>query len=858
MYTKGEKIIPVYIEDEMKSSYIDYAMSVIVGRALPDVRDGLKPVHRRILYSMKDLSLWHNKPYKKCARIVGDCLGRFHPHGDSAVYDALVRMVQDFSLRYPLVEGQGNFGSIDGDPAAAMRYTEARMQSITNEMLRDLEKDTVDFVPNFDNSLTEPAILPAAIPNLLINGSSGIAVGMATNIPSHNLGEVIDAVIRVIDEPEVSARDLMKIIKGPDFPTGGIICGRDGIKSAYTTGRGRIKLRAKAYIETFKNNRESIIVSELPYQVNKTTLIEQIAKLVQNKKVEGISDLRDESSKEGIRLVIDVKKGQPPQVILNQLYKHTQLETTFGVIMLALVNNQPRVLTLREIIDLFVEHRIDIITRRTKYELAKAEARAHILEGYKIALKHLDEVIKVIKKSKTPPIAKENLMKKFGLSAIQAQAILEMQLQRLTNLERDKVEKEYLALLKTIEQLKSILKNPKKILQIIKDELTEIKKKYSDDRRTDILAAIEELEVEDLIAKESMVITMSHAGYIKRIPVSSYRKQRRGGVGVMGSQLKEEDFVEHLFIASTHDYILFFTDKGKVYWLKVYEVPQSTRMAKGRAVVNLLQISKDENITSFIPVKEFSEDKYLVMATKGGIIKKTKLSAYSNPRKGGIIAITLKGNDSLIDCGVTDGKDEIIMAARMGKAIRFLESQVRDMGRSAAGVKGISLGKKDFCIGMVIAEKESDLLTVSQEGFVKRTSFDKYRLQSRGGRGVINIKVTKRNGEVVGIKTVTDQDELIVITSSSMVVRCAVKDIRSIGRNTQGVRLISLKDKDKVVAIAKIAPEEEAEEKEDKEKTAETKEADVNESKNKAESKAKSKNKGKAKNKGETKAKNKK
>jgi DNA gyrase subunit A len=855
MYTKGEKIIPVYIEDEMKSSYIDYAMSVIVGRALPDVRDGLKPVHRRILYSMKDLSLWHNKPYKKCARIVGDCLGRFHPHGDSAVYDALVRMVQDFSLRYPLVEGQGNFGSIDGDPAAAMRYTEARMQSITNEMLRDLEKDTVDFVPNFDNSLTEPAILPAAIPNLLINGSSGIAVGMATNIPSHNLGEVIDAVIRVIDEPEVSARDLMKIIKGPDFPTGGIICGRDGIKSAYTTGRGRIKLRAKAYIETFKNNRESIIVSELPYQVNKTTLIEQIAKLVQNKKVEGISDLRDESSKEGIRLVIDVKKGQPPQVILNQLYKHTQLETTFGVIMLALVNNQPRVLTLREIIDLFVEHRIDIITRRTKYELAKAEARAHILEGYKIALKHLDEVIKVIKKSKTPPIAKENLMKKFGLSAIQAQAILEMQLQRLTNLERDKVEKEYLALLKTIEQLKSILKNPKKILQIIKDELTEIKKKYSDDRRTDILAAIEELEVEDLIAKESMVITMSHAGYIKRIPVSSYRKQRRGGVGVMGSQLKEEDFVEHLFIASTHDYILFFTDKGKVYWLKVYEVPQSTRMAKGRAVVNLLQISKDENITSFIPVKEFSEDKYLVMATKGGIIKKTKLSAYSNPRKGGIIAITLKGNDSLIDCGVTDGKDEIIMAARMGKAIRFLESQVRDMGRSAAGVKGISLGKKDFCIGMVIAEKESDLLTVSQEGFVKRTSFDKYRLQSRGGRGVINIKVTKRNGEVVGIKTVTDQDELIVITSSSMVVRCAVKDIRSIGRNTQGVRLISLKDKDKVVAIAKIAPEEEAEEKEDKEKTAETKEADVNESKNKAESKAKSKNKGKAKNKGETKGK---
>jgi DNA gyrase subunit A len=809
MYTKGEKIIPVYIEDEMKSSYIDYAMSVIVGRALPDIRDGLKPVHRRILYSMKDLSLWHNKPYKKCARIVGDCLGRFHPHGDSAVYDALVRMVQDFSLRYPLVEGQGNFGSIDGDPAAAMRYTEARMQAITNEMLKDLEKDTVDFSPNFDNSLTEPRILPAAIPNLLVNGSSGIAVGMATNIPSHNLGEVVDAVIAVIEEEEISLKDLMKIIKGPDFPTGGIICGRDGIKSAYTTGRGRIKLRAKAYIETFKNGKEAIIVSELPYQVNKTNLVEQIASLVQNKKIEGISDLRDESSKEGIRIVIDTKKGHPSQVILNQLYKHTQLETTFGVISLALVNNQPRILNLKEMIELFIEHRIDIITRRTKFELAKAEARAHILEGYKIALAHLDEVIKVIKKSKTPPEAKENLMKKFKLSSLQSQAILEMQLQRLTNLEVEKIEKEYLELLKTIERLKSILKNPKKILQIIKEELEEIKKKYNDDRRTDIVAAVDELDVEDLIAKESMVITMSHAGYIKRIPVSSYKKQKRGGVGVIGTQLREEDFVERLFIASTHDYILFFTDMGKAYWLKVYEVPQSTRMAKGRAVVNLLQLTKDENITSFIPVKEFSDDKYLVMATKEGIIKKTKLSAYSNPRKGGIIAITLKGSDQLIACGVTDGKDEIVLAARMGKAIRFPESQVREMGRAASGVRGIKLEKKDVCIGMEIAKKDTDLLSVTQEGFVKRTPIDKYRSQSRGGRGIINIKVTKRNGEVVGINTVTNDDELMVITSSSMIVRCAVKDIRSIGRNTQGVKLISLKSKDKVVAVAKIAPEEE-------------------------------------------------
>ncbi len=810
MYTKGEKIIPVYIEDEMKSSYIDYAMSVIVGRALPDIRDGLKPVHRRILFSMKDLSLWHNKPYKKCARIVGDCLGRFHPHGDTAVYDALVRMVQDFSLRYPLIEGQGNFGSIDGDPAAAMRYTEARMQAITNEMLRDLEKDTVDFAPNFDNSLKEPRVLPAAIPTLLINGSSGIAVGMATNIPPHNLEEVIDAVITVVDNPEASIKDLMKTIKGPDFPTGGIICGREGIRAAYSTGRGRIKLRAKAYIETFKSGKEAIIVSELPYQVNKTNLVEQIANLVQNKRVEGISDLRDESSKEGIRVVVEVRKGHPPQVILNQLYKHTQLETTFGVIMLALVNNQPRVLNLKEMIEHFIKHRIDIITRRTKFELAKAEARAHILEGYKIALKNLDEVIKIIKKSKTPAAAKENLIKKFAFSSIQAQAILEMQLQRLTNMEVEKIEKEYLELLKAIEKLKFILKNSKMVLQIIKEELGEIRKKYGDDRRTDIVAAVDELDVEDLIANESMVITMSHAGYIKRIPVSSYKKQRRGGVGVIGAQLREEDFVEHLFIASTHDYILFFTDKGRVYWLKVYEVPQSTRTAKGRAVVNLLQLAKDENITSFIPVMEFSDDKYLVLATAAGIIKKTKLSAYSNPRKGGIIAITLKESDKLIACEVTDGEDEIMMAARMGKAIRFPESQVRDMGRSAAGVRGIKLDKKDTCIGMEIAKKDADLLSVTQEGFVKRTPIDKYRSQSRGGKGVINIKATKRNGEVVAINTVDDKDELMVITSGSMIVRCAVKDIRSIGRNTQGVKLISLKNKDKVVAVAKIAPEEEA------------------------------------------------
>ncbi len=807
MYTKGEKIIPVYIEDEMKRSYIDYAMSVIVGRALPDIRDGLKPVHRRILFAMKDLNLWHNKPYKKCARIVGDCLGRFHPHGDTAVYDALVRMVQDFSLRYPLIEGQGNFGSIDGDPPAAMRYTEAKLETISNEMLRDIDKNTVDFGPNFDNSLTEPKVLPAAIPNLLINGSSGIAVGMATNIPSHNLGEVVAAVIKLIDEPEATIRDLMKHIEGPDFPTSGTICGREGIRQAYLTGRGKLRIRAKAYIETHQSGKESIIITELPYQVNKVNMVEQIADLVQSKRVEGVSDLRDESSKEGIRVVVELRKTHSAQVILNRLYKHTQMETTFGVIMLALVNNQPKVLNLKQILSLFLDHRKDVIVRRTKFDLAKAEARAHILEGLKIALKHLDEVIKVIKQSKTPAIAKENLIKKFGLSGIQAQAILEMQLQRLTNLERDKIEKEYLELIKKIEMLRSILKNPKKVMEIIKKDLLEIKDKYGDPRRTDIIGEVEDIEIEDLIAKENMVITMSHAGYIKRIPISSYKQQKRGGKGVMGSQLKDEDFVEHLFIASTHDYILFFTDKGKVYWLKVYEVPQSARASKGRAVINLLQVSKDEKVTSFVCVSAFSEDRFLVMATEKGVIKKTRLSAYSNPRKGGIAAITIKEDDKLISCGLTDGNSEIVLASKMGKSIRFNESHVRNMGRTASGVRGIRLDKDDSCIGMVISGKDASLLSVTEGGFVKRTSVEEYRTQSRGGRGVINIKVTARNGMVVGIKNVAHEDELMVITSTSMVVRCAVKDIRSIGRNTQGVKLISLKAGDKVVAVATLVPE---------------------------------------------------
>jgi DNA gyrase subunit A len=812
MYTKGEKIVPVYIEDEMKGSYIDYAMSVIVGRALPDIRDGLKPVHRRILYSMKELSLWHNKPYKKCARIVGNCLGKYHPHGDTAVYDALVRMVQEFSLRYPLVDGQGNFGSIDGDPAAAQRYTEARLQAISEELLKDIDKDTVNFRPNFDNSLSEPEVLPSALPNLLINGSSGIAVGMSTNIPSHNIGEVIDAAVKLIDEPDVTIRQLMKEIKGPDFPTGGIICGRAGIERAYKTGRGRLRVRAKAYIETHKRGVESIVITELPYQVNKTTLLEQIARLIQDKKIEGVRDLRDESSKEGIRIVLELSRVQNSQVILNHLYKHTQCEITFGVIMLALVDNQPRILNLKQVLELYRDHRKDVITRRTQHDLSEAEARAHILEGLKIALKNLDEIIKIIKKSKDPRRAKEKLVKEFDLSEKQAQAILEMQLQRLTNLEQDKIEKEYLGLIKKIESFKSILENPKKVLQIIKDEARQIKEKYNDSRRTQIVGEIEEMDIEDFIAKESMVITVSHEGYIKRMPVSAYKKQKRGGKGIVGTQLKEKDFIEHLFIASTHDYMLFFSGHGKVYWQKVHEIPQSTRMSRGRAIVNLLQLSKDESITSFIRVSEFSSDTNLVMATEKGIVKKTTLSAYDSPRAGGIKAINLKKKDKLISCCLTDGKDEIVLATEQGKAIRFEESQSRRMGRTATGVRGIKLAQKDKCIGMEIAKKGTDLLTVTEKGYAKRTPVNKYRIQSRAGRGIINIKVGKKNGKAVNIKVVTDDDEIMVITQKSMVVRCAVKDIRSIGRNTKGVKLISLKSKDKVVSLAKVIPDQPEEE----------------------------------------------
>jgi DNA gyrase subunit A len=809
MFTENERIIAVPIEEEMKKSYIDYAMSVIVGRALPDIRDGLKPVHRRILYAMKDLNLDHSKPYKKSARIVGEVLGKYHPHGDTAVYDSMVRMVQEFSLRYPLIDGQGNFGSVDGDSAAAMRYTEARMAAITREMLVDIDKETVDFGPNFDESLKEPRLLPAALPNLLINGSSGIAVGMATNIPPHNLNEVVDGVIGLIDNPEITTKELIKIIPGPDFPTGGIICGREGIKQAYHTGRSPIRVRAKAIIEQHKNNKETIVIKEIPYQVNKTNVINTIVKLVQDKKIEGISDVRDESDKEGMRLVIELKRDGNAQVVLNLLYKHTQLETTFGIIFLALVDNQPQILPLKQILNHFIEHRKVIIVRRTKFDLRKAQERAHLLEGFKICLANLDKVIKTIRGSKNTIEARIALMENFGLSEVQSQAILEMQLQRLTALERDKIESEYLELIKKISFLKSILDDPKKVLGIIKEELLELKKKYGDERRTQIIAEVDDLEIEDLIAQEEVVITLSHAGYIKRLPVSAYRKQRRGGVGVSGAGMREEDFIEQLFVASTHDYLLVFTTKGKVYWLKVYEIPQAGRLGKGKAIVNLLQFDPGETIAALIQVKEFKEGNFLLMSTADGQVKKTDLMAYSNPRKGGIVAITIRDNDALISCRLTDGNEEVFLATRQGKAIRFAESDVRDMGRTASGVRGISLAKGDKVIGMELVRKDGTLLTVTEKGSGKRTKVEEYRTQTRGGKGIINIKTTAAHGLVVAVNSVTDNDDLMLITSSGMIVRSPIKDIRTTGRSTQGVRMIRLKQDDRLVAVARLAAKDE-------------------------------------------------
>ncbi len=809
MATIFEKIIPVSLEEEMKSSYIDYSMSVIVSRALPDVRDGLKPVHRRVLYGMHELGMAHNKPHKKSARIVGEVLGKFHPHGDTAVYDSMVRMVQDFSLRYPLVSGQGNFGSVDGDSPAAMRYTEARLARISEEMLRDLDKNTVDFAPNFDDTLQEPTVMPSYLPNLLINGSSGIAVGMATNIPPHNLTEVVDGLIALIKNPNLTSEKLMKYVIAPDFPTAGIIYGYSGVKSAYTTGRGRIVVRARANIETLKSSKENIVITELPYQVNKANLIEKMAELVRAGKISDISNIRDESDRDGLRIVVELKRDAQPAVVLNQLFKHTQMQNTFGVIMLALVNGIPRVLQLRDMMHHFLDHRMDVLVRRTKYELEAAERRAHILEGYIIALDNIDAVIQTIKKSKDVETARKYLIKKFKLSEIQAKAILDMRLQRLTGLERQKIEDEYKETIKQIEKLKGILKSEEKRNLIIKEELLEIKKRYGDERRTEIVYSTEDFSLEDIIAEEDVVVTISHNGFIKRFPVSGYRKQGRGGRGVTGAGTKDDDFIEHMFIASTHQYILFFTDKGKVYWLKVHEIPESGRAARGRSIINILQKDKEENITAFVAVKEFSDDKYLIMATERGTIKKTVLSAYGNVRKGGINAINLVKGDKLIEVKMTDGNNDIVLGTRNGFAIRFNEKDARNMGRTATGVRGVRLGKGDIVVGMLVIKHQSaTILVVTQNGYGKRSDIKDYRITRRGGKGVITVKTTDKVGKLIALMGVVDRDELVIITTRGMVIRQAVKNLRVMGRNTQGVRVINLKDRDSIADIAKVVSED--------------------------------------------------
>jgi DNA gyrase subunit A len=801
--------LAVNIEDEMRRSYMDYAMSVIIGRALPDIRDGLKPAHRRVLYAMYDLGNFFNKPYKKSARIVGDVIGKYHPHGDSAVYDTIVRMAQSFSLRYPLVDGQGNFGSQDGDPAAAMRYTEVRMSELASELLADLEKETVDFLPNYDGTLQEPTILPAKIPNLLINGSSGIAVGMATNIPPHNLKEVIDGIIAYMKNPAISVDELLAIIPGPDFPTSGLIHGREGIRQAYRTGRGTLQVRARAFIEkTGKGDKECIIVSELPYQVNKARLIEKIAELAQEKKIDGIADLRDESDREGIRIFIELKRDKIAQVILNQLYQRTQMQVTFGIIMLALVDNQPRILTLSDQLKHFVEYRKVVILRRTAYELKKAEHQAHILEGLKIALSNLDKIIALIRSSANPAAAKKELIKQFKLSEIQAQAILEMRLQRLTALERGKIEEEYQELTKLIKKLKEILEKEELVKEIIVEELSKIREKYGDDRRTEIVDKEVAINLEDMIVEEDMVVTISHNGYIKRNPISLYRSQRRGGKGVTGMTTRQEDFVEHLFVASTHSHLLFFTNTGKVFWQKVYDLPQAGRAAMGKAIVNLLHLRAEEKIAAILAVREFEEGKHIVMATRKGLIKKTPLMAYSRPRAGGIIALSIDHDDELIAARVTDGTQEILLGARQGKAIRFKETEARPMGRTARGVRGIAVGKDDEIIGMESIGEGATILTVTENGFGKRTNTSEYRIQGRGGRGIITIRTSERNGHVVGMKQVTDQDDVMLITDHGKIIRMKIKGISVIGRNTQGVKLINVDKGEKVVGIARLAEKE--------------------------------------------------
>ena len=802
--SKDVNVAQVNIEDEMKKSYLEYSMSVIVGRALPDIRDGLKPVHRRVLFGMHDLRNYYNRAYKKSARVVGDVIGKYHPHGDAAVYDTLVRMAQDFSLRYPLIDGQGNFGSVDGDPPAAMRYTEVRMTRLAQEFLTDIDKETVDFSPNYDGSMLEPVILPTTIPNLLINGSSGIAVGMATNIPPHNLTEVCQAVIQLIEHPEEKIEVLMKIITGPDFPTAGFILGKRGISEAYKTGRGIIKIRARGFVERFGKNKERVVVSEIPYQVNKTRLLEKIADLVKERKIEGVSDIRDESDRDGMRIVVDVKRDGKALVILNRLYKFTQMEVSFGIIMLAIVKGRPQVLNLKEILQQFINHRREIIIKRTIHDLKKAEERAHILEGLKKALDFLDEVIELIRSSSDPKEAKMRLMEDFELTEVQSQAILEMRLQRLTGLEREKINEEYEGLMKNIVHFKKILESPEMVSQIIKEETEAIRESHGDERRTEILEEIGEFNMEDLIAEEDMVVTISHEGYIKRNPISLYRAQRRGGKGMTGVRPKEKDFVEHLFVASSHDYLLFFTNKGRVYWKKVHEVPEAGRVSRGKAIVNLLELQRGERVATTLSIRDFEEGKFVIMATKDGLVKKTPLLSYSKPRTGGIIAINIKDDDELIAVRVTSGEQDIFLSTSSGKSIRFHEQEIRSMGRVAAGNIGIRMGSEDKLVGMEALDEGATILTATENGFGKRTKTEQYRSQSRGGKGILTIKTSERNGPVVSSFQVTDQDQLMIITEHGKIIRLRAGDISVIGRNTQGVKLIELAEGEKVVGVAKV------------------------------------------------------
>jgi DNA gyrase subunit A len=815
--TSRPQKVPVYIEEEMRESFMAYAMSVIISRALPDVRDGLKPVHRRVLYAMYDASNTSDKPYKKSARLVGDIMGKYHPHGDTAIYDTIVRMAQDFNLRYPLVDGQGNFGSIDGDNPAAMRYTEIRMTPLAEEMLADIEKETVDFIANYDDSLKEPAVLPSRIPNLLINGSAGIAVGMATNIPPHNLSEVIDGLIGLIENPDITIKQLMRHIPGPDFPTAGFIHGKEPIVQAYHEGKGIVQMRGKAFTETVKRTgREQIIISEIPYMVNKKRLIEQIAELVNDKKIEGIGDLRDESDREGMRIVIELKRDAVAEIVINQLYKHTALQDSFGVNMLAIVDGKPRLLNLKEALKAFLDHRKEVVTRRTAYDLRKAEERLHILEGYRIALDNLDAVIALIRNSSDPRVAKEGLMSNFALSDSQAQAILDLRLQRLTGLERDKIMEEHRETVELIGKLRAILADEKEIYRIIVEELKEIKKKYGDERRTQIVDRSDEISIEDTMVDEDMAVTISHEGYIKRNPVTLYRAQRRGGKGKIGTTTKEEDFVEYLFIASMHSYILFFTTIGKVYWIKVHELPQASRAARGKPIVNLLSLEPGERVSAFLTVREFQEGRYIVFATKNGLIKKTELMAYANPRASGIRAIGLEERDEVIGVRLTDGNQEIILSTAEGQSIRFKEEQVRPTGRGTFGVVGMKLDPEDKVVSMEILSLGVDILTVAEGGYGKRTAMDEYRLQSRGGKGVITMKTTDKTGRVIGVQLVTEEDQLMMITNIGKIIRLRIKDIRVIGRNTQGVRLIELEEGERVVSVARLAEKEEEEDEEEK------------------------------------------